>query len=128
VDTRALANGTHTFAAIASDAAGNSSQAAISIVVNNVVDLTAPTITITAPTDGAKVSTNTAVKVDTGDNVGVSKVELYVDGTLQGVSTSAPFSIKWNSSKAAKGAHAMQCKAYDAAGNTGLSQLLTVTK
>jgi hypothetical protein len=74
------------------------------------------------------VTSNVSVKVNTSDNIGVVKVELFVDGILQGVSTSAPFTTKWNTTRAIKGPHTLLCKAYDAAGNVGTSQLVSVNK
>lgn len=127
-NTNAGLNGSHTLAATAVDAAGNSNTSSISVIVNNMLDTTAPTITITAPSDGSKVTTNVSVKVNASDNVAVTKVELYVDGMLQGVSTTAPFTTKWNTAKAAKGPHTLLCKAYDSTGNVGLSQLVPVSK
>ena len=127
-NTNAVLNGSHTLAATALDAAGNSSMSSISVIVNNVLDITAPTITITSPVNGSNVTTNVSVKVNASDNVSVTRVELYVDGMLQGVSTSAPFTTKWNTAKAAKGPHTLFCKAYDSAGNVGLSQSISVSK
>jgi subtilisin family serine protease len=126
--TNTAPNGGHTITALASDAAGNANAATLSVIVNNVVDTTLPTISITSPTDGAKISTNVSVKVNAADNVRVTKVELYVDGFLQAVSTTAPFTTKWNSAKSVKGPHTLQTKAYDAAGNAGSSALVTVNK
>jgi thermitase len=127
-DTRAVTNGIHVLTSVARDAAGNSATSSISVIVNNVVDTTPPVVTIMAPSDGAKVNANLAVTVGTNDNVGVSRVELYVDGRLQSSSTSAPFTTKWITSKATKGPHTLQCKAYDAAGNVGQSPLVSVIK
>lgn len=127
-NTNAVLNGSHTLLATAVDAAGNSSTASISVIINNVLDTIAPVIMITSPSNGAKVTSNVSVKVNASDNVAPTKVELYVDGLLQGVSTAAPFTTKWNTSKAAKGPHTLSCKAYDAAGNVGLSQLVSVSK
>lgn len=91
-------------------------------------DTTAPSVSITSPTDGTKVTVSASVYVNASDNVAVARVELYVDGTLRATSTSAPFTTKWNTKKSAPGAHALQCKAYDAAGNVSLSQTVTVYK
>jgi thermitase len=91
-------------------------------------DTVAPTITILSPSDGDTVAKNVQVKVDAVDNVAVVKVELYVDGKLTSTSTSAPFTVSWNPRKAANGLHTLQCKAYDAAGNIGASQVVTVYK
>jgi hypothetical protein len=62
------------------------------------------------------------------DNVRVVRVVLYVDGVLTGTSTSAPFTTKWATRKAANGAHSLQTVAYDAAGNSATSQTITVYK
>src|ERR1051325_708904 len=123
-----VANGTHTFAATALDASGNSSSVTLSVLVSNVLDTIAPTIQITSPGDGTKVTSNVSVTVNTSDNVAVTKVELYVDGRLKAVSTAAPFTTKWNTTKVAKGLHTLFCKSYDAAGNTGMSPLVSVIK
>lgn len=91
-------------------------------------DQTPPNDTIMAPTQGQKVSSTVSVVVNATDNVGVAKVELYVDGTLSGTSGSAPFTIKWSTRKTPAGAHMLQSKAYDAAGNVGTSPSLAVYK
>jgi len=126
--TNAVPNGPHTVTTTAVDTSGNSGVASVSVNVSNTLDITAPTIQISSPTDGAKVTSNVSVKVNAADNVAVAKVELYVDGFLQGVSTSAPFTTKWNTAKAAKGPHVLSCKAYDGTGNVGISQLVSVSK
>jgi len=92
------------------------------------VDSTPPTISITSPGEGTSVSTGVTVATATCDNVGVVKVQLYVDGALYVSSTTAPFNLKWNARKAARGAHVLQSKAYDAAGNVGTSPDVTVYK
>ena len=91
-------------------------------------DTTAPTVIITSPVNGARVSVNAPVYVNAYDNIRVVRVELYVDGKLTATSTNAPFSTKWNSKKAAAGAHVLHCKAFDAAGNVGTSAQVTVYK
>jgi C1A family cysteine protease len=89
-------------------------------------DTTAPTVSITAPANGATVSGVVAVTASASDNVGVSKVELYVDNILQMSDASSPYSFNWNTS-VANGAHTLYAKAYDAAGNVGISTSVSVT-
>jgi subtilisin family serine protease len=89
-------------------------------------DITSPTVIIVSPNDGAIVSGNTNVMVNASDNVAVRKVELYVDGVLSGSSSGSPFTLRWSTRRIAAGPHLIQTKAYDAAGNTGLSLALTV--
>jgi hypothetical protein len=54
----------------------------------------------------------------------VTVVELFIDGLLAGRSTSAPYSMTIK--HPSPGAHTLQLKAYDAAGNVGLSAPITV--
>jgi subtilisin family serine protease len=125
-NTSLVNNGLHMLTATASDAAGNRASASITVTVSNVGDTTSPTVTITSPANGATVTGNVSVLVNATDNVAVVKVELYVDGGLTSTSTSWPFTTKWNSKRAARGAHTLQAKGYDAAGNLGVSQAVTV--
>jgi thermitase len=91
-------------------------------------DTTPPNIIITSPTDGSTVPGVVSVSVSATDNVGVVKVDLYVDGSLYGSSTKSPFTIKWNTRKATQGTHALESKAYDAVGNMGNSPTTSVYK
>jgi thermitase len=65
------------------------------------------------------------VYVNALDNVGVTKVYLYFDGTLVTSSTTPPFTTKVSTKKIASGAHTLQTKAFDAAGNSALSPIVT---
>ena len=92
-------------------------------------DTIGPSVIITAPQTGQQLNgASTSIQVSASDNVRVVKNELYVDGVLVATSTAAPFTIKWNTRKASAGAHELQCKAYDAAGNSGMSAPVTVFK
>jgi Bacterial Ig domain len=90
-------------------------------------DTTPPTTAITAPANGATVSGTVAVTASASDNVGVTRVEIYLDSALQATLTSAPYTWSWNTTTAANGTHAIVSKAYDAAGNVGTSATVTVT-
>lgn len=82
-------------------------------------DTTAPTVNVTAPSNGATVSGTVTITASASDNVGVSRVEFFVDGALVGTDTSSPYSYAWNSASVANGSHALMARAYDAAGNVG---------
>lgn len=90
-------------------------------------DTTAPTTSITAPTAGAIVSGTATVSASASDNVGVTKVEFYLDGVLQSTDTSSPYSWNWNTTTASNASHTLTSKAYDAAGNIGTSTGVAVT-
>jgi C1A family cysteine protease len=131
LNSTTIADGNHTLTVTAKDAAGNAGQAAISIVVKNAVaaDDVPPAVVITSPNNGTKItSASTTVTVNATDNVKVAKVDLYVDGSQISSSTASPFKLSWNTKKLATGAHAITCIAYDAAGNSAMSPVVSVTK
>ena len=82
-----------------------------------VSDTSAPTVGIGAPIAGAKVSGLVAVDVSASDNVGVTRVELFVNGTKFASDTTAPYSFSWDSAAVADGNASLTAYAYDAAGN-----------
>jgi hypothetical protein len=90
-------------------------------------DVTPPTASITAPANGATVSGTASVTANASDNVGVAKVEFYLDGAIQSTDTASPYSWSWNTTASSNGSHALVAKAYDAAGNVGTSSTVTVT-
>ena len=128
-NTSTVANGSHTLYAKAYDATGNVGQSAtLTVTVNNpVADTTPPTVSISSPVAGATVSGTLAVSASASDNVGVSKVEFYVNGALASTSTASPYSYNWNTAAVANGAYTLSAKAYDAAGNVGQSSSVSVT-
>lgn len=79
-------------------------------------DTTPPVTSITAPAAGT-VSGTVNVTADATDNVGVTKVEFYVNGGLAATDTTSPYSYSWNTTTAVNGTAALMVKAYDAAGN-----------
>ncbi len=90
-------------------------------------DTQAPTVSITAPAGGATVSGTTTVTASASDNVGVSKVEFYIDGALKATDTSSPYSYSWATTGYSNGTHTVYAKAYDAANNVGTSSTVSVT-
>ncbi len=111
----------------------DSSVTAYGFKVTNIVaggstgDTTAPTVSITAPTAGSTLTGATTVTASATDNVGVTKVEFYLDGTLQTTDTSSPYSWAWTPTSAQNGTRSLTAKAYDAAGNTKTSTAVSVT-
>lgn len=90
-------------------------------------DVTAPTVAITSPSNGATVSSNkVTVAVDARDDTRVTKVEIYANGKLIATLTTAPYKYVWNVRKLA-GSYTLTAKAYDAAGNCGASAPVTIT-
>ena len=121
-NTTQSSNGTHTLQATACDAASNCASVTSTVTVDNSL----PTVTITS----AVVTKNNKVNVSVTatDNVGVVKVELYLDGKLNQTDTTAPYTFSVNTAPLPSGSHTLQAKAYDAAGNVGLSNTVAFTK
>lgn len=80
-------------------------------------DATAPTVSIASPASGSTVSGLVAVDVSASDNVGVSRVDLMVNGKSVGSDTTAPYGFSWDTTAVADGAATLTAYAYDAAGN-----------
>lgn len=89
-------------------------------------DTTAPTVSITAPAGGATATGITTITATASDNVGVSRVEFYANGALQGSAVSAPYSFSWDTTALKYGSYALTAKAYDAASNSSQSTGVTV--
>jgi subtilisin family serine protease len=93
-------------------------------------DTMPPTTSVTSPVDGSSIAglRSVNVRVASGDNVGVTRAELYIDGRLAYGGASGSFTYSWSTSRIASGKHTIQSKAYDAAGNSSSSAVMTVTR
>jgi MYXO-CTERM domain-containing protein len=99
-----------------------------SVTVTSSADTTPPTVAITAPADGATVSGLVMIAATAADDLAVARVDFFVDGTLIGSSTSAPYAVSWNSAGAlAPAGHVLRARATDTSGNTADSTDVTVT-
>ncbi|QWP75696.1 PHB depolymerase family esterase [Lysobacter sp. K5869] len=90
------------------------------------LDPNPPQAVLTAPADGAAVSGTVTLTAEASDDVGVERVEFLLDGAVLGSDASAPYSLQWNSANASDGAHRLQARAFDLAGNTGSSAAVTI--
>jgi thermitase len=128
-DTTSELDGIYYLEVIAYDGSGNIGKSnAITVYVNNPKDTIAPVVSISSPQNGSYVTGTQKIKITASDNVGVSKVELYIDGALRGVATNQnTFTYTWNTRKEARGNHTISTKAYDTAGNVG-GNTITVYK
>jgi subtilisin family serine protease len=98
-------------------------QAARPIVV---VDTQPPSVSIASPT-GGQVSGVVPIDIESSDNVGVVRVELYVNGQLFATDELAPFAFAWDTTGKADGSYSLRVQAVDAAGNRRESLPVTVT-
>jgi chitinase len=128
-NTTNYANGSYTLQAKAYDAAGNvGTSGSVNVSVLNIApDTTAPAVQILSPADGSTLSGLNTINVSASDDIGVAKVEWYVDGTLSGASASPTPAFSWDTTQSTNGTHALLAKAYDAAGNIGTSSTVSLT-
>lgn len=90
-------------------------------------DITAPSVSITSPANGATVSGTVSIQATASDNVGVTSVTIVVDGKTLATLTASPYTYAWNTGTIADGNHTITATAKDAAGNTK-SASITVAK
>ncbi|AWT34378.1 hypothetical protein GCM10008956_25600 [Deinococcus arenae] len=118
-------NGSVTYRAVASDAAGNTAEATASVTVN--IDVTAPTVSVTATPSTLTSPGTVTFTANASDNVGVTKVEFYDNGTLIATDTTAPYAASKAYTGADNGTHTITAKAFDAQGQaTSSTTTLTV--
>ncbi|HEY7118821.1 MAG TPA: Ig-like domain-containing protein [Tepidisphaeraceae bacterium] len=126
--TTGASNANHTLTAVARDAAGHSTLSVVVNVTVNNPDTTFPTVSLTAPANGATVSNSLTLSANASDNVGVVGVQFLLDGNAIGnEDTTSPYSITWDSTSASNGIHTLSARARDAAGNITTSATRSVT-
>jgi len=124
--TRSVPNGSHVLTLKAYDAAGNIGTVERTVTTDN--DFTAPTVAVTAPTEAAAVAgTVTLTASASDDRSAIARVEFYLDNSLLGTDTTAPYSLNYNTRAQTNGAKVITAKAVDAVGNAGTSAPVNVT-
>lgn len=89
-------------------------------------DMTMPQVALSAPANGATVSGPVTIAATASDNLGVAKVEFFVNGTLVGTDTTAPYSVVWNAGTFSDGSYVLSARATDVGGNLRTSASRTV--
>jgi chitodextrinase len=117
-DSTTRPDGSYSLTAKAYDAEGNVGTSTVKTITINNSETTAPTVSITSPADGATVSGTVTIAADAADNVGVTKVDFAHGSTAIGSSTTAPYSVDWDTTTVADGQYTLTATAYDAAGNS----------
>lgn len=142
LDSTRFANNAYVLRASAVDAAGNTGSGSHKIRVENIAspapapapgepaaDTVAPTVAVTSPTSGARLSGTVRMTATASDNVGVTAVTFWVRTTLVGTGALQPdgsWQATVNTAGFANGTYDMTAKASDAAGNQGTSSPVTV--
>ncbi len=125
-DTTAFANGPHTLKIEAFDNAANLTTQTVAVTVSN-TDAVPPSVTLTAPANAATVSGTVNIAASATDNLGVSKVRFWVDGTYLGYDSTAPYGKSWDSTSIGNGSHVLSAQSVDQAGNLSVQASVNIT-
>ena len=131
-DTSAASDGSHTLTAVATDTSGNhATSAPVTVTVSNnpPPPSSPPSVSITAPANGATLSGLVTVAADASESGGqITQVQFQLDGNaLGGPVTQSPYQISWDTTTASNGTHTLTAIATDSAGNTATSAPVTIT-
>jgi hypothetical protein len=80
-------------------------------------DKRAPTVSWVAPAANSTVSGSVSCQANATDDVGVSRVEIFVGSKRLVSDTTAPYNCSWDTTLVANGTQTLTAVAYDAAGN-----------
>lgn len=94
------------------------------VIVDNTVDNTPPVIKLQSSQTG-NFSGTVLFTAQASDDKGVERVEFYINGSLAEDQV-FPDEYEWDSSKAPTGNYSFMAKAYDTAGNLGLSNIINL--
>lgn len=86
-------------------------------VIQVTVDNTSPVIQVLSPADNARVAAENGIimlSAQVSDNVGLARVEFWLDNQKLEERSSAPYTVLW---QASQGDHTLVIKAFDTAGN-----------
>lgn len=90
-------------------------------------DSTPPEIEVSWPSGTSELAGTTILAAVATDDVGVTTVQFAVDGTSVGPAlTQLPWRVAWNTGSVADGVHEITAAAFDAAGNRGTADPLSV--
>jgi len=96
-------------------------------VVKVDIDETPPTVSITSPLNNTTIFGTISIHIDASDNVGLVKLEIYIDGILTLTDDSPSGEYTWDTTLESDGYHTLLAQAYDEANNIGVSSTITVT-
>ena len=120
---------TYAYTVTAFDAAGNTSTPSTSAsgTTAAALDTTPPTVTINSPSNGSTVTGMVNIGATATDNVGVTRVDLRVNGVTAASTNVAPYQFAWDSTTALNGPVAWTAVAFDAAGNSTTSPAIALS-
>ncbi|MCH2203924.1 MAG: Ig-like domain-containing protein, partial [Fuerstiella sp.] len=126
-NSNGVSDGTYSLTATVTDSASQTASDSIQITVDNIDEL--PTVSVLQPTAGALLANIVTVTASANDDKGVQQVEFFAEGNPIGVDTNASdgWSVSWDTTTGADGAHVITATATDTASQTAGSSVVNVT-
>jgi len=119
-------SGTHNFYAIATDVLEASHTSELVNFSIKIPDTEAPDGFIAHPADWSDVTGTFDVIVLAIDNIAISNVELFLDGTLYANNENSPYTFSIDSTNLTYDNHTIYARIYDTNSNQSTTQLITV--
>ncbi len=89
-------------------------------------DTTPPIVNITSPNDDEIVSDTITITANASDNVGVDRVEFYINNVLKHVDTQDPYLYNWDTSTENNGQSLIKVIAYDTSNNMDEKEIVVL--
>lgn len=86
-----------------------------------------PTASISSPSANEVLRGTDTIFVNASDDFAISKVELYMNGSLSSTDNAAPWRFIWDTETVSDGSYTLLVKAYDSRGQIGSSSSVSVT-
>jgi len=112
-DTTKYKSGTHTIKAVAYDTINQTAVHTIQVIVDQ-----PPKISITWPSSGSSVYGIVTIKTSVSDDLGISKVQFYVNSGLSKTDREAPYIFNWGTNKILNGKYTIKAVVYDTRNQT----------
>jgi len=124
-DTADNEKGEHVVKVLARDTAGYEAFATVVVNVDNSGGAcdNLPNVSIDFPDDGAYVDGVVEIVAKASDDIGVLKVQFFIDNALVSEDNTVPYKVEWDTSEFDEGAHTIKTIAYDTADQMGLLQI-----
>ena len=118
--------GTHNIYVVATDVIGGTVSSGVVNFSIELPDVESPIGFITSPADWSSITGIFDVRVSAVDNVGIDKVELFLDGLLFGEQTDNPYNFIIDSNLYTNENHTIYAKITDTSQNFSFSQLVNI--
>src|SRR5215813_10024711 len=92
-----------------------------------VTDATRPSATLLSPAAGGVLAGTVMVSASATDNVAVSRLEIWLDGTSIVSAVTPTAAVTWDTTTTTDGSHTLSAIAYDTSGNSASSGPAQVT-